>query len=58
METGGAGGEDHSTNQHEKRDDDEGEVRSDGVIGNEHVDVVIRGWSEWRLDWMPKLQDG
>jgi hypothetical protein len=58
METGGAGGEDHSTNQHEKSDDDEGEVNGDGVVGNEHVGVVIRGWGGWLFDRTPRQQDG
>ena len=58
METGGTGGEDHSTNQHEKSDDDEGKENVDGVVGNEHVGVVIRGWGGWLLDWMTRQQDG
>jgi hypothetical protein len=36
VETGRAGGEDHSTNQHKKSEDDEGKLRVDGVF--------VHGW--------------
>jgi hypothetical protein len=50
--------EDHNTNQHNECDDDEGKVNVDGVVGNEHVGVVIPGWGGWLFDWMPRQQDG